>query len=274
MSFVQVKGLSKSYGPKVALKDIHFEVQKASIAAFLGPNGAGKSTLFKILLGLRRADSGTVLIDNKPPSHSDLRFKIGYTSQDLSYPGHLKVNEVLRFVQTHFPLHDDISSLQRRFDLDTLANQQVGGLSGGEKRRLGLACALLGRPEILVLDEPTTGLDIESRIRLWNEIELFKNTGGTILLSTHDLSEVSQVADSIVLIDSGTVIFDGALAKILSSINLKKVVYKLGGIQKTELTENSDQFVRELVKKEISFSDLEIHPASLEDAFLKLRGRS
>lgn len=264
MKAIEVRDLTKSFGSREVLSKLNFDIVKGQITAFLGPNGAGKSTTLKILLGLRKPSSGQVRTEGR----------IGYTSQELSYPAHLKVREILSFVKAHYPDSHTVENLAQRFHLQPLLSRQIGGLSGGEKRRLGLACALMGKPDILVLDEPTTGLDLESRQHLWNEIQSFKSAGGTVLLSTHDLHEVSRIADQILLLDQGQILFAGTLQKILEAIDLQKVTYKLKGQMQSQVVENADQFVRDLVRDQVPFENLQIHPATLEEAFLKYRGRA
>lgn len=273
MNIIEVVNLEKSYGDHLALKGISFSVRKQSICALLGPNGAGKSTTLKILLGLRQPSRGEVSLFGLKPWETALKNKIGYTSQELSYPPHLKVFEVLQFVRRHFSETESLEALKGRLGLDRIWKQQVGGLSGGEKRRLGLACALVSKPEILILDEPTTGLDIESRHALWREIKSFQKQGGTVILSTHDLNEVSQVAEEILLIDQGQLLFQGRLSDILSKVSLKKISYYEGEIEQIHLAEDSDAFVQKLVIEKTSFRELKIHHATLEEAFLKIRGR-
>lgn len=130
---------------------------------------------------------------------------------------------------------------------------------------------MIGRPKILILDEPTTGLDIESRLTLWKEIQKFRDEGGTILLSTHDLNEVAAIATRILLIDQGQIVVDGTVEKIKKVIEFQKISYKINGEEKVELVQNSDDFIRKLVIETPLFSDLHIHPVTLEEAFLKIR---
>ncbi len=264
MMLIQVKNLKKKFAGHEVLKGLSFEIRKGEITAFLGPNGAGKSTTLKTILGLRSPTSGSV----------EVHGKIGYTSQELSYPVHLKVKEILGFVCAHYNHCFELQELAQKFHLDSIWNRQVGGLSGGEKRRLALASALAGRPDILVLDEPTTGLDLESRQDLWKSMTVFRAGGGTILLSTHDLHEVSQIADQVILIDQGQLLFSGPLKKIFDEIDLEKISYEINGKEETHLTENSDQFIRDLVDHKTDFHNLKIHHASLEEAFLILRNKN
>lgn len=262
MSAIRVENLSREFHQRSVVKNLSFEIPQGQITAFLGPNGAGKSTILKIIMGLRRPSHGRV----------EVHGRIGYTSQELSFPKHLKAREILRFVSGHYKDPESLDSLVERFDLKLFLHRQLGGLSGGEKRRLALACALVSKPGILILDEPTTGLDLESRRHLWSEISNFKNQGGTVLLSTHDLHEVSRIADRILLIDQGRLLFAGSLNEILKRIDFKRVTYGIGGREVSHLVSDSDRFIRDLVQTGTEFHDLLIHPASLEEAFLKLRG--
>lgn len=270
---LEIKNLKKSYKDKVVLNGIQFSLHPEEIVAFLGPNGAGKSTTLKMIMGLRQPDEGHVQIFGESPNQQSIKNKIGYTSQDLSFPAYLQVQEVLRFVQAHYSHPVSLTEILQRFELTGLQKEAAGSLSGGEKRRLGLACALIGKPDILILDEPTTGLDIESRLTLWKEIQKFKDGGGTVLLSTHDLNEVASIATRILLIDRGQIIVDGTVSKIKKVIEFQKISYKLQGEEKIELVQNSDDFIRKLVLENPGFSDLHIHPVTLEEAFLKIRGQ-
>ncbi len=246
-------------------------MKQSEIVAFLGPNGAGKSTTLKIIMGLRQSSSGQLKIFDSPEHSSKTKNKMGYTSQELSFPPHLRVLEVLKFVSAHFENPVDTLEMAQRFELMALLKSFVGGLSGGEKRRLGLACALLGRPQILILDEPTTGLDVESRHRLWREIQDFKKQGGTVLLSTHDLVEAGAVADRVLLIDQGLLLIDGSVDEIKRKIDYRKVTYEIDEKEITEFVRDSDIFVKKLALEKPHFKGLQIYQVSLEEAFLKIR---
>jgi ABC-2 type transport system ATP-binding protein len=268
---LEVKDLKKNYGSKQALRGVSFALRQSEIVAFLGPNGAGKSTTLKIIMGLRQLSSGTLKILGSHSHSFEIKNKMGYTSQDLSFPSHLRLIEVLRFVSAHF--ENPVSGLEmaERFQLGSLLKMFVGGLSGGEKRRLGLACALLGRPQILILDEPTTGLDVDSRHHLWREIQEFKAQGGTVLLSTHDLFEAGAVADRVLLIDQGLLLVDGSVEEIKSQIDFRKITYEIDGKEMTEMVQDSDVFVKKLAIEKPHFKSLKIYQVSLEEAFLKIK---
>lgn len=277
---LEVRGLQKSYGKKQTLKDIQFSVNPSEIVALLGPNGAGKSTTMKILLGLRKADQGTI--------HRPKKEEIGYSGQDLSFPSHLKTLEVLKLVKAHYPHSPSLEGLIERLELQNFLHSPVGGLSGGEKRRLSLACALVGRPRLLVLDEPTTGLDVEARIQLWKEIQNFAAEGGSVLLSTHDLNEVSHIAHRAVIVDKGQVLFDGAVEEITRSLSFKTVRLrsvkapvsswaedlKSAQDQHRVLTKNAVALIQDLFSQNHMIEDLEVSSATLEEAFIHIRKKA
>ncbi|MBC7742018.1 MAG: ABC transporter ATP-binding protein [Bdellovibrionaceae bacterium] len=268
---IEVENVKKSYGSQIILQNLSFTVGPASIVAFLGPNGAGKSTTLKILMGLRKADQGLCKILGSTAHDRSIKAQIGYTSQELSFPPHLFVKEVIRFVATHFVEPLPVDDLLKRFELTKLKNNKTGGLSGGEKRRLGLACALMSQPQILILDEPTTGLDVESRQILWAEIKKFKKAGGSVLLSTHDLTEAGAIADQVIVLDEGRVLAQGSLSEIKSRVDYKKISYELNSELKIEYVKDADQFVKDLVVTNVQFKNLHILDSSLEEAFLKIR---
>ncbi len=243
------------------------------IVAFLGPNGAGKSTTLKTIMGLSLPDAGHISVLGSAPQSISVKNQIGYTSQELSFPPFLKVQEILRFVQAHFTDSVSLKEILERFDLTFLRRKSAGGLSGGQKRRLGLACALIGKPNLLILDEPTTGLDIFSRKNLWEEIKNFQSGGGSVLLSTHDLNEVEMIADRVLLIEDGKILVDGTVSEIKSKIEYQKITYRHFGTKWTEMTQNSDTYIKNLVKEKPEFTHLEIHPITLEEAYVKMRAK-
>ena len=274
---LSAQGLRKSYGARRALEDVSLTISSSEIVALLGPNGAGKSTTLKILLGLRSSDHGTLKTPEKK--------KIGYVAQELSFPLHLKVIEVLKLVKAHYEQGPSLDEIAHRFQLEGFIQALTGGLSGGEKRRLALACSLLGSPDLLVLDEPTTGLDVESRINLWNEIQDYSRSGGAVLLSTHDLNEVSQVADRVLIIDHGKVLCEGPVHTITRDLKVKTLRFRAkeapvsSHIMEVKLedsfyhllTENAEQLLHDLMTKGLEIQDLEVSSASLEEAFIHIR---
>ncbi len=283
---VRFDKVSKSYGKVMALRQLSFEVRPGEILAFLGPNGAGKSTTLQCLMGLRRPTFGSIKIFGGSPYDLNVRRKIGVTPQDLDFPPQLKVREILNMVGRAYRAEVD-SEILAMLDLESFMERRSAGMSGGERRRLGLACAVLSRPELLVLDEPTTGLDVESRRLLWDVILLMQKKGTTILLTTHYLEEVERLAHRVIVIDQGTSLFQGSVAEIKSSVDFRKIEFEskisdlpLGitfdskerrGDQWTLWSRLSDETVRGLVSSEMPYQHLTITGASLEEAFVQLR---
>ncbi|MBN8541288.1 MAG: ABC transporter ATP-binding protein [Deltaproteobacteria bacterium] len=265
-SIADFENVEKSYLGKAALGPLSFRLSPGQVTVFLGPNGAGKSTTFKILLGLREPTKGIARLFGHSPRSPEARLRVGYTSQDLSYPAHLNTSEVLSLVKGHFRNTFDLEELKRRFNLERVWKNKLGGLSGGERRRVGLACALIGRPELLILDEPTTGLDVESRKQLWQEIERFKKQGGSVLLATHDLHEAGLIADRVLLLEKGQLRIDGTIEEILKPIDFKRLRYHANGKIFEESVKDSDAKIRDLVNQGTHFENLEVRRLGLEEA--------
>jgi len=273
--------VSRRYGDVLALDRLSLDVGDGEIVGLLGPNGAGKSTLLNLLVGLRRPTAGRVELFGGHPRDPVRRKQIGVTPQETGLPPTLRVGEVVDFVAAHYPDPVDRDELLTRFGIEDLRRQQTGGLSGGQKRRLAVALAFVGRPRLVLLDEPTTGLDVSARRALWEAIRAFE---GSVLLTSHYLEEIEELADRVVVIGQGRVLADGTVAAVRGLVALRRVSVQattlppLAGVVsmthdngRTHLmTADSDQLVRELVGTGAPFSDLEIHAASLEEAFLTL----
>lgn len=284
-AIVEFASVGKSFGDVRALQDISFSVFPGEVLAFLGPNGAGKSTTLKLLLGLRQPTTGKVKLFGDSPHSLTAKRRIGVTPQDLDFPGNLTVLEVLDLVCSTFG-EKNCRALVERLELSEFAHRKTGGLSGGERRRLGLACALAGKPDLILLDEPTTGLDVESRHLLWKVIQEEQARGAAVLLTTHYLDEVEKLAHRVLVIDRGQKLFEGSVAQIKSRVDFHKIEFELAegtplvldcvsiersGNRVKVIAHDSDYTVRELVKKEIPFSYLQVSQASLEEAFLQFR---
>lgn len=283
---VVLAGVTRRYGGTVALDDVDLELAEGGLTGLLGPNGAGKSTLVNLVSGLRRADSGTVRLFGGDPRDAASRVRLGTTPQQTGLPETLRVGEIVRFVGTHFPDPVPAGELLERFGLDGLERRQAGGLSGGQKRRLALALAFAGRPRLVLLDEPTTGLDVEGRRALWEAVRAFHTDGGTVLLTTHYLDEIENLAERVVVLAGGRIRADGDVDAVRGAVRLGRVTFRaarvpaLPGVERTERdgdhwtlhTADADELVRTLVRHEVAFSDLGVARASLEEAFLSLTG--
>jgi ABC-2 type transport system ATP-binding protein len=226
-------GVSKRFGDTAALDQVDIAIEAGEIVALLGPNGAGKTTALSILLGLRRPDVGTAEIFGVDPRATEARVAVGVTPQESGFPPTLRVREIVDLVRAHFPFPAETEDLLERFALADVARRQSGGLSGGERRRLAVALAFAGEPAAIFLDEPTAGLDVESRRAVWAEIDRFCVDGGTILLTTHHLDEAERLAHRIVVLARGRVVAEGtpaALADQARASGLEDAFVALTGV--------------------------------------------
>ncbi|MGE5272943.1 MAG: ABC transporter ATP-binding protein [Verrucomicrobiota bacterium] len=209
--------MSKRFGSIVALDGVGIELRCGEVLAVLGPNGAGKTTALSLMLGLRRADSGRVELFGEDPRRPTSRAAVGVTPQEIGFPPTLRVREIVDLVRAHFAAPAATAELLGRFGLADCARRQVGGLSGGERRRLAVALAFAGRPLAVFLDEPTSGLDVEARRAVWSELREYAARGGTVLLTTHYLEEAEALASRVVLLARGRIVGDGPPAQLASA---------------------------------------------------------
>ena len=234
MNYIQVKNLSKSYSDVDALKDLSMNIDAGNLFGILGPNGAGKSTLIKILATLVEPDSGEVFINNinliKNPRK--IRELIGYVAQDIALDKILTGRELLDFQSDLYHMkkqekYERIKTLINQLEMNDWIDRKCGTYSGGMKRRIDLAAGLLHLPKVLILDEPTVGLDIESRNIIWQLLKDLKNDGMTIILSSHYLDEIDKLADSLVIIDNGEVIAQGTPAQLKNKLGGDRITLKV-----------------------------------------------
>jgi ABC-2 type transport system ATP-binding protein len=280
------EAVTKTFGSTEALTGVSLSISAGESVGLLGPNGAGKSTLIGLLSGLRRPDSGTVRLFGGDPVHPGTRLRLGITPQATAVPQNLTVGEAVRFVAGHYPSPIPTTELLADFGLIQIERKQCGGLSGGQQRRLLVALALVGRPDLVILDEPTTGLDVDARDTLWAQLRQYRRSGGTLLITSHYLEEIQTLANRVVVIDHGTVIADGTVDEIRSRVSVSKVSFLTGlppssflslphavdvtaadSGRITVVTQNSDATVREIIRRDLPFEQLEVHVASLEEAF-------
>jgi ABC-2 type transport system ATP-binding protein len=221
----------KRYGQVAALADFSLTVAEAEIVALLGPNGAGKTTAVNLLLGLRHTDSGRVELFGRDPRAWQARFDVGATPQEMSFPPTLRVREIVEFARAHYPNARATGEVLAQFGLEEVATRQVGGISGGQRRRLAVALAFAGSPRLAVLDEPTTGLDVEARRAVWVILGEYACAGGAVLLTTHNLDEAEALADRIVVVSHGAVLADGTPADLRTPAdrNLEDAYLRLTG---------------------------------------------
>tara|TARA_Y100001978_G_scaffold197752_1_gene209089 strand:+ start:13692 stop:14708 length:1017 start_codon:yes stop_codon:yes gene_type:complete len=315
MNQIQIKNLSKAYADIKALNDISINISKGSLFGLLGPNGAGKSTLLKILATLVSPDKGSIHINNidllKNPER--IRELIGYVAQEIALDKILTGRELLDFQADLYHIKkvtklERIESLVQQLDMNEWIDRKCGSYSGGMKRRIDLAAGLLHIPEVLILDEPTVGLDIESRNIIWSLLESLKRNGMTIILSSHYLDEIDFLSDNVVIINDGKVIDQGNPSELKNKLGgdrislkvrefssyeesekVKKILANIPGI--SQIVVNSSQgyslnFIAEKekdlltkLKVELAFSKYEIFSLtqsqpSLDDVYLQATGKT
>ena len=234
MNYIQVKKLSKSYSGIEALKDLSIEIGSGILFGILGPNGAGKSTLIKILATLIEPDSGEVFINNINliKNSRKVRELIGYVAQDIALDKILTGRELLDFQSDLYHINkskksERIAKLIDQLEMNDWIDRKCGTYSGGMKRRIDLAAGLLHLPKVLILDEPTVGLDFESRNIIWKLLKDLRNNGMTIILSSHYLDEIDKLADRLVIIDNGTVIAQGTPAQLKNRLGGDRITLKV-----------------------------------------------
>jgi ABC-2 type transport system ATP-binding protein len=208
LAVIEVRHLHKRYADHVAVEDVSFEVGKGEIFGIIGPNGAGKTTTVECLSGLRAPDRGTVSVLGLDPQRdrTELRQRLGVQLQESGLPSKIKVREALELYASFYREPADPRRLMERWRLTDKAGTRFGKLSGGQKQRLAIALAMIGNPEVVVLDELTTGLDPHARLTAWELVGQIRDAGVTVLLVTHFMEEAERLCDRIALIDSGRVV--------------------------------------------------------------------
>jgi ABC-2 type transport system ATP-binding protein len=274
MSAITVRGLTKRYGDLVAVNDISFEVQQGECLALLGPNGAGKTTTTEVLEGFRHADSGEVRVLGVDPRHGGLDWKarIGIVLQADRDLGDLTVREAVQHFAAYFPSPRDPQEVIEAVGLGSKAKSRNDRLSGGQRRRLDVALGIIGRPEVLFLDEPTTGFDPAARREFWALIESLKAEGTTILLTTHYLDEAERLADRVAVITGGRIIACDRPSQLGDrSDGIALVTWIEDGRERQASTGTPTAYVVDLAQRlggEVP--QLSVHRPTLEDTYLAL----
>ncbi|WP_437955147.1 ABC transporter ATP-binding protein [Sorangium sp. So ce119] len=294
------RGLVKRYGDVVAVNGLDLEVRRGECFGLLGPNGAGKTTTVEILEGLTRPDAGDVEVlgERWVGDGIALRRRLGIQLQETRFPDKLRVGEVIALFRSFYPRGLDPAEALRRVSLQEKSGAYVRGLSGGQKQRLSLACALAGDPEVLFLDEPSTGLDPASRREIWAVVEDLKARGRTVLLTTHYMEEAARLCDRVAIVDRGRLLSLGTPAALVASLGAEHVVEvevdgeiaeeELGALPGVEAVRAAQGALRLTVRDVarvlppllalcaaggVEVRRLTTQHASLEDVFMALAGR-
>lgn len=269
---LQVSGLERSFGTVTALAGVSFEAARGEVTAVLGPNGAGKTTIIEICEGLQRPDAGRARVLGLDPIRDApaLRPRVGAMIQDGGLPGQARPMELLRHVSSLYADPRPPAELAAELGLDAFARTPVRRLSGGQRQRLALAIALVGRPELVFLDEPSAGLDPAARRAVWEIIDGLRAAGTTIVLTSHLMDEVEHLADHVVIVDAGRVVAGGTVGELtaLAGAHTEQTVRSL---------RVSGQITPEDQRSLLAWASergLAVSERTLEDVFLDLTGRS
>jgi ABC-2 type transport system ATP-binding protein len=284
----KLHSVTKRYGAVTALDNFSMDLRAGEVVALLGPNGAGKTTAVRLLLGLIAPTSGTVRVLGRDPRDADARTRIGAMLQVSRVPETLRVREHIDLFRSYYPAPLSTEEILRIAKLEGVANQLFGKLSGGQKQRTLFGLAICGNPDLVFLDEPTVGMDIESRRALWDEIRALAAAGKTVLLTTHYLEEADALASRIAVINKGRLICEGTSAEIKQRVSGRRIrcitrldpaflatLPTVSDVQQDReavviLAEHPERVVREMLLRDETLHSLEISAAALEDAFLAL----
>ena len=275
---IVVSELTKSYGSVEALRGVSFEVAEGEVFGLLGPNGAGKTTTVEILEGYRRRDGGTATVLGFDPGDAprSLRERIGVVLQQSELSPLLTVSETHRLFAGYYTSPRDVEEVIELVGLGEKRDARVKSLSGGQKRRLDLGVALVGNPELVFLDEPTTGFDPAARRAAWELIRSLRALGTTILLTTHYLDEAQQLADRVAVLRDGLIVRQGSPAELIGDGRTTEIRYLRDGervvVETTEPTRVLNELTAEAIASGRELEQLEVHRATLEDVYLELVG--
>ena len=284
----RLDGAVKRYGSLLALDGAQLQLQRGQLLALLGPNGAGKSTAIGLLLGLIRADAGRVELFGQDPQRIQARRRIGVMLQNAALPPTLRVGELLRLTASYYPAPRPLADTAALAGIVDLLGRPYAKLSGGQQRRVQFALALCGRPELLFLDEPTVGMDIEARQGLWAAIRQLVGEGCSVLLTTHYLEEAEALADRVCVMAHGRMIHESTVEALRSRVALKRIrclttldvelVRRWHEVSEVRREHDrlhitavaAEAVVRRLLDADAQLGELEVQRAGLAEAFTEL----
>jgi len=276
VSAIEVSGLKKSYGAREVLHGVSFRVEAGEVFALLGPNGAGKTTTVEILEGYRGREGGTVQVLGTDPARagSDFRARIGIVLQSSAVYPLLSVREILELFAGYYERARDVGEVIELVGLGEKRETRVRTLSGGQLRRLDLALALVGDPELIFLDEPTTGFDPAARRQAWETIRDLRALGKSILLTTHYMEEAQTLADRLAILRDGRIVATGSPRELLSGATGVEIRYRRDGEELVIATDEPTRVLHELTGQALAegfeLEGIEVRRRSLEDLYLEL----
>ncbi len=288
----QLRGTRKRYGAVQALDGVDLSLHAGEVLALLGANGAGKSTAIALLLGLLKPDAGSAELFGRTPDTLAARQRIGVMLQSAGIPDNSKVSELLNLTRSYYPMPRSVADCVALAGLDGLLDRRYGRLSGGQQRRVQFALAICGNPQVLFLDEPTTGLDIDARQRMWATIRELVVAGTGVVLTTHYLEEAEALAQRVVVLHRGRVAAAGTMHDVRAHVSQRRIrclsaldavrIATWPGVRSAVrgqdgnparlevLTDAVEPILRRMLAEDSALSDLEIQRAGLADAFLEL----
>jgi ABC-2 type transport system ATP-binding protein len=276
VSAIEVEGLRKSYGGREVLHDLSFSVETGEVFALLGPNGAGKTTTVEILEGYRSRNAGDVRVLGHDPGRpgSDFRARIGIVLQSSAVYHLLTVREMLHLFAGYYPAPRPVDEVVQLVGLEEKRDARVRTLSGGQLRRLDLALALVGDPELLFLDEPTTGFDPAARRQAWETVRELRTLGKSIVLTTHYMEEAQRLADRVAILRDGRIVATGSPRELLTGQAAVEIRFRRNGKEVVLKTDEPTRVLNELTTEAMAqgaeLEGLEVHRRTLEDLYLEV----
>lgn len=287
-ALAQLAGVTKRYGATCAISDLDLQIGEGQLLALLGANGAGKSTVVSLLLGLITADQGEVLLFGAAPSRIEARRHIGVMLQEANLPGPLRVKELIELVSSYYPNPRPLNETAALASVEKLLTKTYQSLSGGERRKVQFAIAICGRGQLLFLDEPTVGLDIEARESLWATLRQLVSEGASVLLTTHYLEEAERLADTITFLHQGKIAASGTIDSVRALATLQHVrcitsltadeIRQWPSVEHVESergrlsvsTRDAEGTVQRLFSHDSAIRELEVRTAGLDQVFKQL----
>lgn len=284
----ELQNATKRYKDVTAVDDLNLRLEAGRVTALLGPNGAGKTTTVRLLLGLTRPDGGSARLFGEDPSSPAARSRTGVMLQVANVPETLRVREHVHLFCSYYPAPMPVDTALEVAGIASIANRKYGDLSGGQKQRVHFALAICGNPDLLFLDEPTVGLDVESRRTFWQEVRRLTARGRAILLTTHYIEEADALADRVIVINKGRVVADSTPAEMKAFAASRRIrcvtslppglIERIPGVSSVRqdgtatelLTNDAENVARELLRADAQLSGLEVTGAGLEEAFLAI----